>query len=382
MNKKLLLLLGLCVGALCLLGLVMLYSTAFTAKDQDRVHAQLIYLADGLVMAPLLVRLDYRWLQRRAVLYVLGGICLLLLVAVYIPGVGVQVNGSNRWVRGLGQPSELAKPVVILLLSAYLCRLNQWKAVMWKPGFLWPLLLGAVPAGLIFCEQDWGTATLLLLLTLTLLLISGARWQHLALTIIGALPVAAMLVAHNAVRLERIMVFLDPEAARHGAGRQVWQSLLAIGSGGMQGHFLDGSLHKFGYVPEQQTDFIFARIGEEMGLWGTSLVVLLFLGIFLVGLHTMKHARDRFGQFIAAGCTTVMALQACINMAVATSLVPNKGLPLPFMSYGGSGLLAMFVCAGLLGSVAWRVKDQKDETENPARHPSAGVQLKLSLNVA
>ena len=237
MNKKLLLLLGLCVGALCLLGLVMLYSTAFTAKDQDRVHAQLIYLAAGLVMAPLLVRLDYRWLQRRAVLYVLGGICLLLLVAVYIPGVGVQVNGSNRWVRGLGQPSELAKPVVILLLSAYLCRLNQWKAVMWKPGFLWPLLLGAVPAGLIFCEQDWGTATLLLLLTLTLLLISGARWQHLALTIIGALPVAAMLVAHNAVRLERIMVFLDPEAARHGAGRQVWQSLLAIGSGGMRGIF-------------------------------------------------------------------------------------------------------------------------------------------------
>ena len=379
MNKKLLLLLGLCVGALCLLGLVMLYSTAFTAKDQDRVHAQLIYLADGLVMAPLLVRLDYRWLQRRAVLYVLGGICLLLLVAVYIPGVGVQVNGSNRWVRGLGQPSELAKPVVILLLSAYLCRLNQWKAVMWKPGFLWPLLLGAVPAGLIFCEQDWGTATLLLLLTLTLLLISGARWQHLALTIIGALPVAAMLVAHNAVRLERIMVFLDPEAARHGAGRQVWQSLLAIGSGGMRGHFLDGSLHKFGYVPEQQTDFIFARIGEEMGLWGTSLVVLLFLGIFLVGLHTMKHARDRFGQFIAAGCTTVMALQACINMAVATSLVPNKGLPLPFMSYGGSGLLAMFVCAGLLGSVAWRAREMKPATETPAQNQAGGVQLNLSF---
>ncbi len=380
MNKKILPLLGLCVGALCLLGLVMLYSTAFTAKDQERVHAQLVYLAVGLVMAPLLVRLDYHWLQRRSVLYVLGGICLLLLVAVYIPGVGMQVNGSNRWVRGLGQPSELAKPVVILLLSAYLCRLNQWKAVMWKPGFLWPLLLGAVPAGLIFCEQDWGTATLLLLLTLTMLLISGARWQHLALIIIGALPVAAVLVAHNAVRLERIMVFLDPEAARHGAGRQVWQSLLAIGSGGMKGHFLDGSLHKFGYVPEQQTDFIFARIGEEMGLWGTSLVVLLFLGIFLVGLHTMKHARDRFGQFIAAGCTTVIALQACINMAVATSLVPNKGLPLPFMSYGGSGLLAMFVCAGLLGSVAWRVKTHEDETENPVHHQVSGVQLNLSLN--
>jgi len=381
MNKKILPLLGLCVGALCLLGLVMLYSTAFTAKDQERVHAQLIYLAVGLVIAPLLVRLDYHWLQRRAVLYVLGGICLLLLVAVYIPGVGVQVNGSNRWVRGLGQPSELAKPVVILLLSAYLCRLNQWKAVMWKPGFLWPLLLGAVPAGLIFCEQDWGTATLLLLLTLTMLLISGARWQHLALTIISALPVAAVLVAHNAVRLERIMVFLDPEAARHGAGRQVWQSLLAIGSGGMKGHFLDGSLHKFGYVPEQQTDFIFARIGEEMGLWGTSLVVLLFLGIFLVGLHTMKHARDRFGQFIAAGCTTVIALQACINMAVSTSLVPNEGLPLPFMSYGGSGLLAMFVCVGLLGSVAWRAKEAKDETEAPTRPQTAGIQLKLSLNV-
>ena len=108
-------------------------------------------------------------------------------------------------------------------------------------------------------------------------------------------------------------------------------------------------------------------------------MVLLFLGIFLVGLHTMKHARDRFGQFIAAGCTTVMALQACINMAVATSLVPNKGLPLPFMSYGGSGLLAMFVCAGLLGSVAWRAKADADETEIPARNQASGVQLNLSF---
>ena len=379
MNKKLLLLLGLCVGALCLLGLVMLYSTAFTAKDQDRVHAQLFYLAAGLCMAPLLVWLDYNWLQHRAVLYALGGICLVLLVAVYIPGVGVQVNGSSRWVRGLGQPSEFAKPVDILLLAAGLSRLNQWTSVRLKQGFLLPLLLGVVPAGLIFFEQDWGTATLLLLLTLTMLLISGARWQHLALTILAALPVAAVLVAHNAVRRERIMVFLDPEAARHGSGRQVWQSLLAIGSGGLQGHFLDGSLHKFGYVPEQQTDFIFARIGEEMGLWGSSLVVLLFVGIFRCGLHTMKHARDRFGQFIATGCTTVIVLQACINMAVATSLVPNKGLPLPFMSYGGSGLLAMFICVGLLGSVAWRAREMKPATETPAQNQAGGVQLNLSF---
>jgi cell division protein FtsW len=375
--KKILTVLILCVVALCILGLIMLYSTAFKSADMLRFRAQLNCLGAGLILVPLLVRMDYGWLNRRPVLYALGGICFVLLIAVFIPGVGIQTNGANRWVRNLGQPSEFTKPMVITLLAAYLAGLAQRKIEDLKQGFLIPLLLGGVPALLIFFEPDWGTATLLGILTLAMLLIAGARWSYLAITITSAVSLLIVLVAHNPLRLERFLVFLDPEAHRHGAGWQIWQSLLAIGSGGLWGHFLDGSLHKYGYVPEQQTDFIFACIGEETGLWGSSLVVLLYLGILLCGLQIMQHARDRFGHFLAAGCTIVITLQACINLAVATSLVTNKGLPLPFMSYGGSSLLAMFICVGLLGSVAWHSRANRDQMRNAARSKPAAVQLAL-----
>jgi len=391
--KKVLTILVLCVVALCLLGLVMLYSTAFKPADLPRFRLQLDYLAAGLLLVPTLVRMDYGWLNQRPVLWVMGTVCFVLLLAVFIPGVGIQVNGANRWVRGAGQPSEFAKPVVITLLAAYLARLTnsvcrpgaltgqayqaaaQRKTDDFKRSFLIPLLVGGVPALLIFAEQDWGTATLFGMITLALLLLAGARWSFLALTLTGAVSSLIVLVAFNPLRLERFLVFLDPEGHRRGAGWQIWQSLLAIGSGGVGGHFLDGSLHKYGYVPEQQTDFIFACIGEETGLWGSSVVLLLYLGILLCGLHILSHARDRFGYFLAAGCTTAITLQACINVAVATSLVPNKGLPLPFMSYGGSSLLAMFICIGLLGSVAWHSHPGRVPLRNSARHQPSAVQL-------
>jgi cell division protein FtsW len=263
--------------------------------------------------------------------------------------------------------------MVILMLAAALTQLEKFRLQDFRTGYLMALLLGFVPAGLIFIEPDWGTAVLLGLVTLALLLAAGARWSHLAVTVMAAAGLVAVLAMFNAVRLERILVFLDPEAYRRGAGWQVWQSLLAIGSGGLQGHFLDGSPHKFGYVPEQQTDFIFARIGEETGLWGTTLVVLLYAGVLCCGLQIARQARDRFGYFVAIGCTVLIVLQACINLAVATSLVPNKGLPLPFVSYGGSSLLAMFLCVGLLGSVGWRARAERRRS-TPA--PSA-VQLLL-----
>lgn len=375
--RKPLIILVLCVAALCILGIVMLYSTAFRDADTVRLRTQLNCLGVGLILVPLLMRIDYSWLARRPVLYVMAGICLVLLIAVFVPGVGIQTNGARRWVRLLGQPSEFTKPVVIMLLAAWLARLGEGEILELKKGFLTPLLLGGVPALMIFAEPDWGTAILLGTLTLAMLLIAGARWSHIAITVTSAVALLGVLVVHNPLRLQRILVFLDPEAHRHGAGWQIWQSLLAIGSGGPWGHFMDGSLHKYGYVPEQQTDFIFARIAEETGLWGTTLVVLLYLGILLCGLHIMKHARDRFGHFLAAGCTTVIVFQSCINIAVATSLVPNKGLPLPFVSYGGSSLLAMFICVGLLGSVAWHSSDDADRTRNSACDEPTAVQLVL-----
>jgi cell division protein FtsW len=375
--RKQLIILGLCVAALSILGIVMLYSTAFNAADAFRFRSQLNWFGAGLILLPLLVRFDYGWLQRRPVTYALAGVCLVLLVAVFIPGIGIKTNGAHRWIRHVGQPSEFTKPVVIILLAAWFSRLRKGEIFDLKRGMVIPLLIGGVPAILIFAEPDWGTAILLGTVTLMMLLLAGARWKRLAITVASAAVLLIVMVAFNPIRLQRILVFLDPEANRHGAGWQIWQSILAIGSGGLRGHFLDGSLHKFGYVPEQQTDFIFARIAEETGLWGTSLVVLLYAGILVCGLQIMKHARERFGHFLAAGCTTVIALQACINIAVATSLVPNKGLPLPFVSYGGSSLLAMFICVGLLGSVAWHSAAGRDRAKTVAGAKPAAVQLVL-----
>jgi cell division protein FtsW len=363
MNKNLFIV-GLCLAALSVFGLVMLYSTALDAADTQRFGLQIKVFGVGLILLALLVPHDYAWLQRPAVLYVFGGACALALIAVLIPGLGVQTNGSSRWIRGLGQPSEFAKPVVIVLVASWLARLDKNQVHDLKNGFLFPFLLGLVPAVLIFVEPDWGTAILLVGVTLLMLLVAGARWSLLAGTVAIAIVLLLVLAVFSPVRLERIMVFLDPEAHRRDFGWQIWQSLLAIGSGGLDGRWLDGSLHKFGYVPEQQTDFIFARIGEETGLWGSTIVVLLYSGIAWCGLQIARHARDRFGYFLAVGCTTLIALQASMNIAVATSMMPNKGLPLPFVSYGGSSLLGMFICAGLLGSVAWQSQTQYQRASN------------------
>ncbi len=371
--KNYLFLLNVCVAGLSVFGLVMLYSTVFTASDAGRWVSQLKSFGVGLLLFLLIVRLDYGWWSRPVMLWILAGGCLLLLACVLVPGIGRRVNGASRWIQYLGQPSEFAKPVVILVLSAALAKLEKSQLQNFKSGFLIPLLLGLVPAGVIFLEPDWGTAILLVAVTWLMLLAAGARVWHLAATLVAGLGLLSILAATNAIRLERILVFLDPEAHRHGAGWQVWQSLLAIGSGGVSGRFLDGSLHKFGYVPEQQTDFIFARIGEETGLWGTTLVVLFIAGILWCGLGIARRARDRFGHFVALGCTAIIVLQALLNLAVATGMVPNKGLPLPFVSYGGSGLMAMFVCLGLVGSVGWRAPAEC----GAKKPPPAAVQLRL-----
>lgn len=362
--KRQLLVLALCVGVLSTLGIIMLYSTTFKAADVLRFRSQLICLCAGLILLPLLARCDYAWLQRRSLLYLLGGLCLVLLVAVFIPGIGLRVNGANRWIRGLGQPAEFAKPALVILLAAWFARPQKDEMQHRAKGFLIPLALGGIPAALVFAQQDWGTALLLGAITLAMLFIAGARSLHLGVTVLIVTGVMAIFLACDPIRLDRITVFLNPEAHRHGAGWQIWQSLLAIGSGGPWGSFLLGSLHKFGYVPEQQTDFIFARVGEETGLWGTSLVVLLYAGILICGFQIARQARERFGHYLAAGVTTVIVLQAWINMAVATSLVPNKGMPLPFVSYGGSSLLAMFICVGLLASVAWHSNAGRNRARN------------------
>jgi cell division protein FtsW len=364
--KKSPLILCFCVAGLYVMGALMLYSASYKEPASPRLYSHLIWVCFGGLTASFLSVADHRRLQRPWVLYALGSICILLLLVVFIPGIGVKVNGASRWIKGIGQPAEFAKPVVVALVAAWCARRSSEEMRDLKQGFIVPALLGFIPALLVFAEPDWGTSALLCMLALSLLVVAGARGVHVAITAVIGVTALAILIAHNPVRLTRILVFLDPEAHRFGAGWQVWQSLLAIGSGGWQGAFLDGSPHKFGFVPEEQTDFIFARIGEETGLWGASLTLLLYAGILQSGFRIMQRADERFSQLLAFGSVLAIVLQALINIAVATGMVPNKGLPLPFVSYGGSNMIAMSVCLGLLLNVA-RASNARQQ---PAHTPS------------
>lgn len=370
-------LLFVCLALLTLISLLALYSVTYHPEGQANFRAQLQWLVIGAVVATGLMFLDYGRFNRPSVLILLTMGTLLLLVAVFIPGIGRQTNGANRWIHHLGQPSEFAKPVVVLLLAAWFTRLKPGEILDLRRGFLVPLAIGGLPAFLIFIEPDWGSAMLIGLITLLMLTLAGARWSHLAVTVTLAAVSLAVLVANNPLRYNRFIVFTDPERYCKGIGQQIWQSLLAIGSGGWTGRFFDGSLHKFGYIPELHTDFIFARVAEETGLWGAALVLLAYLGILRSGLGILRRARDPFGCHVAAGCMLFIVVQAVLNLAVVMSLLPNKGLALPFVSYGGSNLVAMSVCVGLLASVAWHSGGREEGRLNASAAPPATAQLAL-----
>jgi cell division protein FtsW len=206
--------------------------------------------------------------------------------------------------------------------------------------------------GLIFIEPDRGTTILLAAVTGAMLLVAGVRWRHLLLPVAAGAAGLAASIWHDPMRMKRIFSWWDLEQHKEGAGYQAYQAMLALGSGGWTGLGLGNGRQKLGFVPEHHTDFIFSIIGEELGLVATLLVVAAFVVIALCGIYIALHARDNFGGLLALGLTLLIALQAAINIGVVTSALPNKGLPLPFISYGGSNLLAMLTCVGILFSVA------------------------------
>jgi len=219
-------------------------------------------------------------------------------------------------------------------------------------GFVYPGLAAGVIGLLIFVEPDWGTTALLAMVALAMLAVAGSCWGRLASTAVVGGALFVLLLLRNSLRLERFLAFLDPEKYKGGAGWQGWHSLLALGSGGWFGRFLGEGAHKNGFVPEQQTDFALSLIGEELGFVGAGLVVVLFVIIVLCGTRIAWKVIDPFGQLMAFGITVLIGLQAFINVAVVTSTLPNKGIALPFVSYGGSSLICMLTALGLLISVA------------------------------
>jgi cell division protein FtsW len=354
--------LSFCVAALLALGLVMIYSASQTLVNA-RTHAevgphllqmQLVWCVLALVMCALVAVLDYGLLKKVAWPIFIGS--LVLASSVFVPHFGMKLNGSHRWIRLPGatfQPSEIVKITLIIMLAWY-CDRSQRKMDTFKRGIIFPGMIIAFALGLIFIEPDRGTTILLAAVSGMMLLVAGVQMKHLLIPAFGGAAVLAVSIVHDPMRMNRIAAWLHPQNHLQDAAHQGQQALIAIGSGGVTGQGLGNGVQKLGYVPEIPSDFIFANIGEELGLIGTLFVVLAFLLIAYCGIRIALSARDNFGCLLASGITFLISLQAAFNIGVVTSVLPNKGLALPFISSGGSSLLAMLIGVGILLSIARR----------------------------
>ena len=340
------------VSALLALGLVMLYSATMFHRGGAFWGSQVLWCCIGLVVCLGAAVADYQVLKKISAPALV--LAFLLLVAVMLPGIGLERNGARRWLQLPGttfQPSEFAKLAVIIALAHY-CERKGRKMGTFRYGLLIPGMVLALFLGLIFIEPDWGATALLATVCGLMLFMAGTKLRFMVPPVIVLGAAGGFLLSQNTVRLNRIMSWLDPEGTKQGVGYQAWQSLIALGSGGTTGLGLGNGRQKLGFVPEHQTDFIFSVIGEELGLVATMGVVVAFVLFVVCGAYIAMRSRDFFGFLLASGMTLLIGLQAFINIGVVTSTLPNKGLPLPFISRGGTNLVVMLFCVGVLLSVA------------------------------
>jgi len=296
-----------------------------------------------------------------------------MLALVLEHHIGHKTGGARRWFDFHGvrfQPSELGKIALIIALAWYGERSVR---VMheWKRGIVFPGLIVAVVLGLIFVEPDRGTTILMASVSGAMLLIAGVRWKFIVPPFILGAIAFAFAIWRDPMRMRRVFSWWNLEEHKEGAGYQAYQAMLALGSGGWTGQGLGNGRGKLGFVPEHHTDFIFSVIGEELGLIATMLIVVAFFALVICGLYISLRAPDRFGFLLGCGISFLLGLQAFINIGVVTSALPNKGLPLPFISYGGSNLLAMLSCVGVLFSIARRARETQSAREplSPAEVP-------------
>ena len=345
-----------CVAALLSLGMVMLYSSKMTQGGAHYLAMQLIWCAAGLVVCVVAAAMDYRLLKKLAVpLFV---IALVMLALVLEKHFGVVRGRARRWFSFHGisfQPSEFAKLALVIALAWYGERFQR-QMPTFKRGILVPGACIGLALALIFVEPDRGTTILLAAVSAAMLLIAGVRWRFFVPPLVAGFAGLALSIWRDPMRMKRIFSWLYLEEHKDGVGYQAYQAMLALGSGGWTGLGLGNGRQKMGFVPERHTDFILSIIGEELGLIATLLVVLGFVAIVACGVYISFKACDTFGLLLGSGLTLLIGLQAAINIGVVTSALPNKGLPLPFISYGGSNLLAMLACVGLLLSIARRAR--------------------------
>jgi cell division protein FtsW len=339
-------------------GLVMVYSaSAITAAE--KLHDSFYFLKRqavaaclGLVAMAVAMKIGYRRMARLA--YPLLVLAVILLIAVLIPGLGTTVGGAKRWLRMPGisiQPAEVTKVAWVIYLAYSLAKKRE-KVKSFSIGFVPHLGIAGLLVLLCMLEPDFGSSVSLLFLMFVLLFAAGAKLSYLVGMVLAAIPLAYGAIASSPYRMKRITAFLDPWANRQGSGYQVAESLMSIGSGGLTGLGLGDGRQKLFFLPEAHTDFIFAIIGEELGLLGVAFLIALYGLVIWRGLRAALNATEAFGTYLGLGVVSLVAFQACVNMAVAMGAVPTKGLTLPFISYGGSSLIMLMFAAGLLLSIS------------------------------
>lgn len=297
-------------------------------------------------------RVDYDFYKRWGGTILLA--CIVLLIAVLIPGIGKKVNGSRRWLGFAGfylQASEFAKIGTIIFLSKILTEKNR-TLKSWKRGFFPSISVVGLVCLLVVVEPDLGTAVVIMLIAMTMFAVAGMRPAHLLTLVVFFIPVLAGLIVFEKYRMKRLLSFLNPEKDIQGTGWQLWQSLISVGSGGWEGLGLGNGPQKYLFLSEAYTDFIFASICEELGMWGAGLVIALFVFLMIQGYRVAMKLQDMFGSLLATGITAMIGIQAFFNMFVVLGLVPTKGLTLPFISYGGSSLIVNMIAIGILMSLS------------------------------
>lgn len=355
------------VVSLTFLGLVVLFSAsrAMDLGPTVLLRKQLMWLviatlAGGFAMIVNLAAL-------RNYIYLLAGGAVLLLLLVLIPGIGVTVNGAQRWLEFGSmrlQVSEIGKLGLLFMMAHYLAG-NRRNLDDVLRGYLVPCGMLAVICGLILIEPDFGTAFLCGLVGGVMLYLAGVRLKFLIPTGIAAVSLFSVAVYHDPIRLRRITSFLDIEGNRSDSAYQLWQGMLAFGAGGVQGVGLGAGRQQMSFLPEAHTDFIFAIVGEELGFVFTVGVVILFMSLFFIGAFQLKHAPDLYQYLLVMGALLFVTLQALINIGVVTGCLPTKGISLPFISYGGSNLVLMFVLIGIIlnGFRIWDLPELRRQRE-------------------
>jgi cell division protein FtsW len=341
-------------AVLLLLGLLMVLNTTYflgIEKKGDAFHFFKLHLAHivaGFMILILLSQFSLAGLRR--IVMPVFIVSVLMLILLYVPGLGLMKGGARRWLRLgpiIAEPSELVKFGLVFFLAAFLSK-RQERIREFKYGPLAAFLIVGPITLMILKQPDFGSTVMITLILFAMLFAAGARWTHLAAAGSGALGLLIVQAVAKSYRVKRLTTFLDPWSVARGAGFQLVQSFIALGEGGKWGVGLGAGRQKMFYLPEAHTDFVFAVVGEEFGLVGAAVVIALFLVILFRGMRIAHDEPDPFASLLAVGLTALLSIQALINMSVVIGLIPTKGLPLPFLSYGGTSIIIAMAALGAL----------------------------------